>query len=86
MLKRLSPALLLLSAGICSSATAQIESILTSDGAIPFRPGETIWPTFGIYRFTFSSDLSKWAIRVNATSGNDDEYIIVGEGAEATDL
>ncbi|MEM1166057.1 MAG: hypothetical protein AAGI30_07175 [Planctomycetota bacterium] len=64
---------------IGGSASAQIEPLLWADGPIPGVPNETIWPT-GLYRPAFSPDNSLFAIRVNASSANADEFIITGSG------
>jgi hypothetical protein len=54
-----------------------------TDGPIPGVPGATIWPT-GLYRPAFSPNKERWAIRVNRTSGNDDEYFVSGMGTAGT--
>jgi hypothetical protein len=69
---------------VAAGAFAQVEAILYTDGPVPGVLGSaTIWPT-GLYRPAFSPDKNRWAIRANRTSGNDDEYIIVGSGTTGT--
>ncbi|MEL6497745.1 MAG: GC-type dockerin domain-anchored protein [Planctomycetota bacterium] len=69
---------------LAGSAQGQIEPILYTDGIIPgvIDPSgvpETIWQT-GLYRVANSPDRSRWALRVNHTSANDNEYIVSGSG------
>jgi hypothetical protein len=74
---------LLLACGLAMPAAASIEPILYSAGPIPGVPGATIWQT-GLYRPVSSPDKSRWVMRVNRTSGNDDEYLVSGTGLTGT--